>query len=435
MLVIMTFIYLLFSRITRNDFYETLHQRTEVAAQLYLEADEISQSSLDKIKEKFLISLPQEIIRVYDSSDEVSFTKKDDQNWSKAIINEVRSKKYLAYKEGKKQVVGISYDDNQGNFVILASAVDVYGAQRKTNLLKIMAALFGIQILIQFIAGRLFARNALLPIQKVNAQVQKISATDLHLRVATNNERDELGLLAANFNGLLERLEKSFDLQKMFVANASHELKTPVTNIIGEIEVAASKDRTNEELANTLQSVLAEAERLNEIIHNFLLLANAENDIGHQLNDEVRMDELLWELKDTFKKQGNQVDIQLSDLPEEEADLYIKSNKVLLTVAVSNIINNAVKFSNGHPVVCTLYFRENNIIISVKDNGIGMDDETIQNIFEPFYRSPASSYPGNGIGLYIAKKIIALLGGRITVSSYLQAGATFNIIFGQKPQF
>ncbi len=143
-----------------------------------------------------------------------------------------------------------------------------------------MAVLFGVQLLIQLIAGKWFAGNALNPIQKVNSQVQKISATDLHLRVDTDNEKDEIGILAANFNGLLERLEKSFDLQKMFVANASHELKTPVTNIIGEIEVAVNKDRAAEDYKKTLQSVLVEADRLNDIIRNFLLLANAENNIA-----------------------------------------------------------------------------------------------------------------------------------------------------------
>ena len=127
MLIIMGFIYLLFSNFTKNDFYKALHERTEVTAQLYLEADEISPASLNKIKERFVNTLPAEVIRVYDSTDELTFVKENNQNWSKQVINEVRQKKYLAYEENGKQIVGISYDDNQGTFVILASAVDVYG--------------------------------------------------------------------------------------------------------------------------------------------------------------------------------------------------------------------------------------------------------------------------------------------------------------------
>ena len=434
MLVIMVFIYLLFSNLTRNNFYRALHERTIVAAQLYLEADEISPSSLQKIKEKFVVTLPHEVIRVYDSTDQQSFAKDTVNNWNRDIIDEVRQKKYLSFREKDKQIVGIYYEDNQGNFVILASAFDVEGQKQRKNLLGIMAALFGIQILIQFAAGRWFAQRALLPVQQVNAQVQKISATDLHLRVDTNNERDELGQLAANFNSLLERLEKSFDLQKMFVANASHELKTPVTNMIGEIEVAVSLDRTAPEYKQTLHSVLVESERLHSIIRNFLMLTTAENNIAMQTMQPVRFDELLWEVREIFNRQagGACIEIQLDELPEDERRLYFKTNKTLLTHVLTNIIQNAIKFSGGKPVICSLEFTDDSIGIRVADRGVGISAGSLQNIFEPFFRSADTEhFEGHGIGLYIAKKIVELLGGEITVQSRSGAGSIFNIVFRQ----
>lgn len=432
MLVIMAFIYLLFSNITKKDFYRALHERTEVAAGVFLEADEISAPALQKIKEKYLISLPDEVIRMYDSTNKLSFINENNRNWSNGIINEARQKKYIAYEENGKQVVGIDYDDNQGNFVILASATDVYGQQKKKNLLQIMAVLFGVQLLIQLIAGRWFAGNTLNPIQKINKQVRKISATDLHLRVQTDNEKDEIGTLAANFNSLLERLEKSFDLQKMFVANVSHELKTPITNIIGEVDVAVSKDREAADYKNTLRSVLVEADRLNDMIRNFLLLANTENDITHH-TEMVRLDELLWEIREFFNRDSNtSLDVQMPELPEDENRLYLKTNKTLLTHAITNIIQNGLKFSSGRTVVCALHFTEQSIVISITDKGIGIDTATLQHIFEPFYRSAdAGNYQGHGIGLYIAKKIIELLNGNITVQSQPGEGSTFNIILPQ----
>jgi signal transduction histidine kinase len=431
MLIIMGFIYLLFSNFTKNDFYKALHERTEVTAQLYLEADEISPASLNKIKERFVNTLPAEVIRVYDSTDELTFVKENNQNWSKQVINEVRQKKYLAYEENGKQIVGISYDDNQGTFVILASAIDIYGQQRKKNLLQIMGVLFAVQLLVQFLVGRRFAENALHPIQKVNEQVQKISATDLHLRVQTENEKDELGILAANFNGLLERIEKSFDLQKMFVANVSHELKTPITNIVGEIEVAMSKERTPAEYNKTFQSVLVEADRLHDIVINFLMLATAENDVARQQTEPVRLDELLWEVQEMYAE--GLVQVQMAGLPEDENRLYIKTNKTLLLLALTNIIQNGLKFSSGQPVVCSLQFSDAAINISIADKGIGIEPGSLPNIFEPFYRSGnAAAYQGHGIGLYIAKKVIDLLGGNISARSEAGKGSVFNINFTQK---
>ncbi len=246
------------------------------------------------------------------------------------------------------------------------------------------------------------------------------------------NEKDELGRLAANFNNLLERLERSFGLQKMFMANASHELRTPVTNIIGEIEVAVSKDRTAADYKKTLQSVLAETDRLNTIIRNFLVLANAENKAATLETDLIRFDELLWELKDAFNRQNAVLHIVLDNLPEDEKRLYRKTNKTLLSLALSNIIQNGIKFSNAAPVTCSLHFSAGSIIISVADQGIGMDADTVQNIFEPFYRRTGEhSYQGHGIGLYIAQETITLLGGSINVKSSPGEGSVFNIVFKQ----
>ena len=220
----------------------------------------------------------------------------------------------------------------------------------------------------------------------------------------------------------------------MFVANASHELKTPVTNIIGEIEVAISKERSADDYKNTLRSVLVEADRLHDIIRNFLVLANAENNNTIKQKEAERLDELLWELQESFNRHpGTIIEVQLNEMPEDESRLYITTNKTLLTLALNNIIQNGLKFSSFQPVVCSLHFSEASIIITISDSGIGMDAATLKNVFEPFYRSTgANNYPGHGIGLYIAQQTINLLGGTINAQSEAGVGSKFNIVFPQK---
>lgn len=437
MLLVMAFIYLLFSSEAKKDFYRELNERAEVAAQVYLEADEISDASFQKIKKRFINSLPHEVIRFYDSTNHPSFIKDRDQNWNILTIDEVRKKKYIAYEQGDKQIVGINYNDNQGDFVILVSAVDEFTKERKKNLLEIMIALFLGQILVQFLVGRWFAEKTLRPIQKVNSQVQRISATDLHLRVEGGTEKDELGTLAANFNDLLQRLEHAFDLQKMFVANASHELKTPLTSIMGEIEVAVIKDRPADEYKQTLLSVLAETEQMHNMINNFLLLANAENATVRQQTEAIRLDELLWEIKESFDRESSYiVQVQIPSFPEDENRLKIIANKSLLLLAFSNIIRNGFKFSEGQPVVCSLFFYENSLVVTITDKGIGIDNDAIGKIFEPFYRADqAHHYQGHGIGLYMSKKIVELYGGTIEVQSKPGSGSVFNIIFANIAHF
>ena len=164
------------------------------------------------------------------------------------------------------------------------------------------------------------------------------------------------------------------------------------------------------------------------------MLANAENNIAMQQTESVRFDELLWEVKDIFSRKGAPaIEIQLGDLPEDESRLYVKTNKTLLIHAVSNIVQNGLKFSAGQPVVCSLHFTADSIMIRITDKGIGIDAGLLPKIFEPFFRTTgAAQYPGHGVGLYIAKKIIELLGGSISVISQSGLGSTFNIVFMQK---
>jgi signal transduction histidine kinase len=437
MLLVMALIYLLFQKQASNDFCRELHERTVIAAQVFLEADETSPAVQKRIKEKFTISLPNETIRFYDSTGKQVFLTQEGRNWTPKTIDKVRREKYLEYKKNGKQVIGINYEDNQGDFVILAEAEDVYGKEHQKNLLEILTILFVAQVLVQFLAGRWFAKRSLTPIQKINEQVLKISATDLHLRVTGNKEKDELGVLVANFNDLLSRLEHSFDLQKKFVVNASHELKTPITNMMGEIEVTLHKNRNIEEYKGTLNSVLAEVEHLHNIIQNFLLLANEDNATVIQSAIPLRIDELIWELKDSFKAEANQVLLVEMDISAfDEGALYINGNKTLLLLAFSNIIRNGFKFSDGRPVTCKLSLDTDEISISISDTGIGIEAKELKDIFEPFYRtSQAGIFPGHGMGLFIAQKIIHLFNGKIAVHSKPGAGSVFNISFIRNTTF
>lgn len=438
MMAVMTAIYLLTYSHTRADFYKALGERAVVAAQTFLEADELSAPSMQRIRSKYLDTLPGEVIRMYDSTDRASFIEDSTVYWPRSVINEVRSQHYLQYRSGSRQVVGIDYNDNQGAFVILASAVDVHGRARMNTLLKILLMAFLLQVVVLFIAGRWFAKKALEPIKKVNQRVQQITATDLHLRVPEGNNRDEITELAINFNQLLQRLESAFTMEKTFVANASHELRTPVTNIIGEIEVATSQPRSGGEYEQTLYSVLSEAEKLGTIIKSLLELASMESDIRLQKRESVRVDELLWEIQAELKQRhpDQVLQIDMPSMPEDENELSLTGNKQLLLLAFDNIIRNAFKFSNNQPVQCVLRQQGQALLISIKDHGIGISEEATSKIFSPFFRTrEAHSFEGQGIGLFIAKKIIDLYKGVIEVRSVPGRETIFNISFTKKRHF
>jgi len=403
-----------------------------VAAQVYLEADEISADSLSHVKGRYLLRLPDEVVRFYDDKDAASFIKDKSQYWPSSVINAVRKRKTLQFPEGIRQTVGIYYYDNQGDFVILVSAIDHAGNKRLNDLVKALAALLVIVSTALFVTSRWFAQKSLEPIGKVIRQMRLVSAGNLKLRVDEGNGKDEISALAYNFNRLLSHLENAFELQETFVINASHELRTPITSIIGEIEIALNKVRSNAEYEQVLKSVLTDAERLKETITSLLELAHVDMNYTHPAFKPVDIDELIWELSDYWNMKAGKglFVVNVLHLPEDPEKLLIPANKQLLTIALNNIIGNAFKFSENKRVQCGLYADENRITITVSDSGIGIPADEMEKVFQSFYRGAnVKTYMGNGIGLYVTNKIITLFNGTIAINSVFGQGTDINVTF------
>ena len=432
LLIVQIVICIIFNGLVKSNFYDNLTYRAYVAAQLYLEADEISADSLSRVKQRYLQPLSHEVVRLYDDKNAPTFIKDKGQFWRSPVINAVRKRKQMEFSEGNRQTVGIYYNDNQGNFVILVSAIDMQGDKRTRDLIESMAILLVSVTAGLFVISRWFAQKALEPIGKVIKQMGQVRAGNLSLRVDEGNGKDEISALAHNFNQLLEHLENAFELQQTFVINASHELRTPITTIIGEIEITLHKLRSNTEYEQVLHSVLVDAERLKETIASLLELANVDMNYTQPAFKTVAIDELIWELNDYWaEKQGKGLfNVNILHLPHDQEKLQVHANKQLLTIAFNNIIGNAFKFSGNKPVQCDLYADGHAITIKIIDQGIGIMPDEMEKIFDSFYRGKnVMGYQGNGIGLYVTRKIINLFNGTITVGSVQGSGTAVTIQF------
>jgi signal transduction histidine kinase len=437
LVIAMTAIFLTFTSFAKTDFYNRLFDRAKVAAQLYLEADEISVDSLNHVRERYLKTIPGEVVRFYNDNNAPSFIRDKQQYWTADVINMVRKRKQAEFSEGKRQTVGIYYADNQGNFVILVSADDVHGRHRIEDLIEIMVAMLIAVSAALFFIGRWFAQKALEPIDDMVDQMQKVRASNLSVRINQGNGRDEISKLAQNFNRLLEHLENAFELQQTFVVNASHELRTPITSIMGELEVALNKERTQREYEQVMQSVLTDADRLNETISGLLELAQVDMGYTQAALSPVAIDDLIWELADYWSGRigKGMFVVNIINLPDDHDKLLIHANKALLTIALNNIISNGYKFSNNKLIQCSLDADDQNIRITVTDYGIGIPPEETGKVFQSFYRAGnVKNYHGNGIGLYITAKVINLFNGTINVRSSSK-GTSFIIDFPLPKKF
>jgi len=433
LLCVLAAVYYSFGKVMETEFFDRLTDRTMVTAKLYLKADEISSDALNEVREQYLEKLNGEVIRIYNERNRPAFIGDDQQFWTNETINLVRQQGKVRFKDGNSQVVGIFYKDNQGDFVIIASATDRGTEVRVRQLLRVMVIVFIIIFIGLLACARWIAERILAPLNTFIEQVKLIKSNNLHFRVEEGKNKDEISLLSQNFNNLMEHLEQSFILQKTFVANASHELRTPVTRMIIGTEIALSKEREQQEYEAALQSVLEDAEKLENIISALLNLAQADLEYSYSTAEDIRLDELIWKLQTewNYKKGANQLQVEMINMPlDDESSLIIRANPTLLQIALDNIISNAFKFSDNQQVSCVMEMTPSGIILTISDRGVGISEDKLEEIFKPFYSSSGKAeHAGNGMGLYMAHKIITLFGGKISVSSTKNSGTTFKIAF------
>ncbi|MBB5646509.1 sensor histidine kinase [Pedobacter cryoconitis] len=428
LLVVLTGIYLLVEHNRLKSFMNKLDERAVTVAQFYLAEDNLSKDIFRQVAKKFPQSLTHESIRVYDDKFNSKFTREDSISWKHEFLAQIVKKKSIHLRQGETQITGIYYPDNSGNFIVVVSAVDDRGLHDMEQLRLIMTAFFISSLFITFFIGRIFARISLQPIVSITDNLKRIRASSLHHRLSVNQAKtDETDNLSSAINQLLEHLEQSFESQKSFVANASHELRTPITSILGEAEITLMKERSPEEYKHALQEIVGSVERLNYIINSLMELM--QTNLDNKDFQSIRIDELIWEIADELAFKTNTDPIKIVyDLPTDQSKRTLQGNRQLLFIAINNILKNAVKFSVGQEVLCTVGYKNQQMIIAIKDVGIGISPADIKKIFQPFYRSAnALNFSGYGIGLSLTNNIVKQHNGAIQVESVLGQGTTFYV--------
>jgi signal transduction histidine kinase len=230
-----------------------------------------------------------------------------------------------------------------------------------------------------------------------------------------------------NFNKMLERIERSFFLQKMFVANASHEFRTPLTSMKGQIEVTILKHRSPEEYENTFNSLLEDIENQIELINGLNELAKANANFPNVTFKEISVIEVFLETKEEIKKRKPQYKIKLNleEFPDNEEQIKIKGDFSLLKSVFINLTENACKFAKDKSCSVDLVFEEDRIKIIISDNGPGISKTDLPHIFEPFYRSNETrNVHGYGIGLSLVKKTVEMHHGEVEIESNIGKGTS-----------
>lgn len=416
------------------EFYSRLEKKALTTAKLLIEVKEVDYNLMKIIDRNSLNALYNERVMIYDKNNRQIYNSLDNDSIqiAKPFLDKIRLAKNVHYHEGKNEAIGLIFTLKNDKYVVIASAYDNYGRIKLYNLIWIILAGFIISIGSTIILGRIYATKALKPMSDVVTQVDKITIASLNMRVNEGNKTDEIAQLAITFNKMLERLESAFEMQRSFVSNASHELRTPLTSITGQLEVSLMKPRTQKEYEDILESVLEDIKNLNALSNGLLDLAKASSDISAISLHPLRIDEIIWETRSklTNNKKDYKIFIEFKEPIDEEMQLTIMGNEHLVKTAIVNLMDNACKFSPDNSARISLYTQGKNIVTEISDNGPGVDQADLENIFHPFFRAKNTrNIPGNGLGLPLAKKIIELHKGTVSIDSVVNKGTTAFVSF------
>ena len=429
-LLSMLFIYF-FSEHSRSEtFFRNLRKEAVTKAHLFLN-NKVDAKTMQSIYLNNRNFIDEVEVAVYDTHFDMLYhdaSQIDIIKENKEMIHRIVNKKKIEFYLGDYQAIGMLYTLNGNDYVITAAAYDGYGYANQRELEKILIAISFIGLSILIIIGYVLARSALTPVTSIVKEAEKMTATRIHQRLPVANEKDELGELSIAFNALLDRLEKAFQSQKMFVSNVSHELRTPMAALIAELELVLLKERTPQRYEESIRNVLQDAGRIIKLIEGLLNLAKADY-LPEQIKmEEVRLDELLLDAREMVMKANPKYNIDLIFEQEAEDDsvITVSGNSYLLTTAFMNLIENNCKFSVDNTSFIQISFWQEMSILRFSDNGIGMTEADKTHLFTPFYRGENKEFvQGHGIGMTLTKKIIDLHLGTLEVNSHSGEGTTF----------
>lgn len=412
-------IYLITADQHKKDFNQRLRNRALTVATLLsrLPADgyEIL-SRLDSATTNLLVS---ENIFVFDNNQRLLYrfdrVKEDTVTVNAQLLAEARSKKEAVLQTGEKRMLAGYFAGPYEPITVVTAARDENGRKNLADLQGSLVTAFVAGICLAFLTGWLFSRQLLRPLNQIVDKVQSISANNLEERLAESKWNDEWNRMSVTFNKLLDRIQDSFELQGRFISNASHELSTPLTVVINQIDVTLQKERDSREYLRVLHSVQAEVQHMAELTQHLLTLARTARG-GAISTSTVRIDELLMDLPSLMRAHSPEYTVHLhfDELPEEEERGTVEGNRELLLAACRNIAENGCKYAPDHTVHVSLSFVPGRIIVMFTNRYGYFDPADLERIFQPFQRgSNVSAEPGYGLGLSLTRRIILLHKGEI----------------------
>lgn len=414
-------IYFFSANYREQDFHRRLKNRAINISNVLTTVKEVNVDLLKRLEQNNPASLPNQFVFIYNEAGQEVYRSegKCPIDIDPVLIAQIKTEKEIGYTDHGFEVLGFLDHEQDSELTVVAMAEDVYGNDALRNLRNILISAFFISIILFSFIGWIYAARVLRPISVIVEEVNAITELNLSKRLDEGNHKDELSKLSQAFNTLLKRLERVFLSQKYFIVNASHEIKTPITVMTGEIDVALLQGRTAEYYQDILRSVLLGLKKMNALSNQLLLLAQTSSDTPDKNFMSLRIDDIFWDVKAAMQKVYPTCVIEiLFDLNVDHQELVMEGDEHLLKVAIQNLMENGCKYSRDHRITIHLNSKEQGYITALFINLGTIPSEHLDKVFDPFFRGKNTKHEqGFGIGLSLVYWIAKFHHGSIIVQS------------------
>jgi len=404
-------VYTLFADFRREEFKDRLQRKATTTAKLLFEVKEIDSTLLKLIDKNTTNKLSNEKLLIFNADYKLIYSSIDSipVNWTIEELNEIKKNKTRFRKYNDYEVFGMYYSVGEKNYFVLIFAQDKYG-NRKLSYLKylLLTAFFSGSIAV-WILSFLISKRALKPLEDLKTKIFSITDKNLNTRIEVKNKSDEIGTLANSFNEMLQRINTSYKQEKVFTANASHELRTPITRIVTLLENLSLQQKENEPLHTALKNISEDVYQLSDVVTSLLLLSKIENRDSSSGNfSKVRIDEALFNCAEALQHQYSNFKFAFDIQNEtDNLDFEINADETLINLAFTNVLKNAYQYSNDSKVLCEMKVTEKQILLAFTNNGETPLPEDLPHLFTAFKRGAnAAGTSGTGLGLSIVKRIL-----------------------------
>lgn len=415
-----TLIFVLYSNFRKEEFRDRLEIKALSNIKLLVNVKQVDNQLLKMIDQNSINKLYDEKTLVFDSNYKLIYSSIDDAkiNWSIDDLKYLKKNKTFFKQQGDYEVYGVFYDTKDKDFYALITATDDYGKRKLLFLRYTLVISYIFFTCLCWVLTSFMVKKAMSPLGLFHQKIRKINENNLDTRIASKNNKNEIDLIANEFNFMMDRIEISYQKQKEFTAHASHELRTPLSRITAKIENTIIDDATSTKGKTFLKSILLDVNQLTELINSLLVLSKIDTK-NQEHNDVQRMDEIVFSAIENLNNSFPDFVILFEMEESENLDtaLEVKGNKNLLEIAFSNILKNACVYSDNKQAKVKFSTENDHLVISISNTGQTLSENEQKNLFQPFMRGKnAKGTNGFGLGLRIVQRILNLHNSSITYS-------------------